>query len=57
MEEWMGRLQVKAADCKYKENDRKLKEQFTSGINNEAIIAKIIKECNVLRDTIETVEA
>ena len=48
MQEWLGRLEVKAADCKYKEKNRTLKEQFISDINDEAIRAKIIKELIVL---------
>ena len=40
----MGRLRIKATEYKYKENDRRLKQQFTNGINNEVIIAEIIKE-------------
>ena len=52
-QEWMGRLQVKAADCKCKENDRRLKEKFNNGMNDEAIAAEIIIELTVLKDTSE----
>ena len=38
----MGRLQIKATDCKFQEYDRRLKEKFTIGLN-EIIIAKIIR--------------
>ena len=31
----MGRLQMKVAECKYKRNDRGLKEQFINGTNDE----------------------
>ena len=30
-------------ECKYKENDRRLKEQFINGMNDEAITAEIIR--------------
>ena len=43
-EEWVGRLKIKATECKYKENDRRLKEQFINSISNEVITAEIIKD-------------
>ena len=51
MEVWMGRLWIKAAECKYKENDSILKEQFISGMNGDAITAETTKEFMVLKDT------
>ena len=51
----MGRLQVKTEDCKGKEKDRRLKEQFTNGMNDEAITADVIKELTVLKDISEEV--
>ena len=47
----MGRLQVKAADCKYKENEGRLKEQFINGLNDKAITVKITKKLMVPKDT------
>ena len=47
----MDRLKIKATDGKYQEYDRKLKEPFINGLNNETIIAKIIKELTALKDT------
>ena len=49
-QEWMGRLHNKATDCKYQENDRRLKEQFKNDLNGGTILAKLIKELKVLRD-------
>ena len=49
----MGRLQVKAKECKHKEYGRRLKEQFMNGMNNEATTAKITKELAALKDTTE----
>ena len=43
-QKWMGRLHIKAMDCKYREYDRRLKEQFVNGLDNENIIAEILKE-------------
>ena len=43
-EEWMGTLWNKVADCKYKENDRKLKQWIVKSINDEAMTSEIIKE-------------
>ena len=40
----MGRLRVQERDCKYIEVDRRLKEQFINGINNQAMTAEIIRE-------------
>ena len=48
-QEWMGRLYIKAADCKYKENDRRLNNKFISCPNNEAITVETIKELTVLK--------
>ena len=42
MEEYLGRLQVKVAKRKFQKNNRRQKEQFINGINNETITAKIV---------------
>ena len=53
IQEWIGRIQIKAGECKNQENDRRLKEQFINGMNDEAITAKIIKGLMAIRDTSE----
>ena len=47
----MDRLQIKVTYCKCQEYERRLKEQFTNGLDNETIIAEIIKELTDLNDT------
>ena len=37
-EEWMGHLRIKANKRKYKERDRRLKEQFTNRINDDDVM-------------------
>ena len=49
----MGRLWEKAAYCKYKQNDRKLKRLSLNGTNDEAITTEIIKDLMGLKDTSE----
>ena len=50
MQEWVGRLHINAAECNYKEHDRKLKEQFNYGIDDEEIMQEIIKELTAQRN-------
>ena len=38
---------------KYKEYDRRLKEQFINGLDDETIIVEIIKELTALKETSE----
>ena len=52
-EEWMGKLCIRATEYNYTEHDRKLKEQFINGIDNEEITKKIIKELMVQNNTQE----
>ena len=40
----MGRLRAAAVECNYKEIDRQLKEQFIHGLNDEKMLAEIIRE-------------
>ena len=40
-QEWMGRLCIKEGECNYKEHDRRLKEQFINGIDDEEIIKEL----------------
>ena len=43
-EEWMGRLQIAAVECNYKEVDRQLKEQFIHGLNDRVMLDEIVRE-------------
>ena len=43
-DEWMGRLCVVAAECKYRELDRQLKEQFIHGLSDKVMLDEIIRE-------------
>ena len=43
-EEWMGRLILAAVECNYKEKYRQLKEQFIHGLNDNDMLAEIIRE-------------
>ena len=45
----MGRLGIKATECKYKEYNRRLKEQFINDMDHEAITTKIIKLLRTIR--------
>ena len=47
----MDRLKTKAAECQYKEYDRLLTDQVISGLNNEAMTDKILKEVATLEDS------
>ena len=40
-EEWMGRLQLSAIECNYKQLDIQLKEQFIHGLNDTDMLGKI----------------
>ena len=44
----MGRLRVKAMECKYKEWDRRLKEQFINSMNDKTLTADIRKELTII---------
>ena len=52
-EEWMGYLRLKANECEYKEKDRRLKEQFINGINDDEMKTEIIWELNAVKKTSE----
>ena len=43
-EEWMGWLRSVAVECKYREVDRQLKEQFIHGLNDIDMLKEIIRE-------------
>ena len=40
----MGRLNLAAVDCNYKDIDGQLKEHFIHGINDNEMLAEIIRE-------------
>ena len=40
--EWMDCLRLKENECKYRAKDRKLKEQFINGKNNNKMMKEII---------------
>ena len=44
VEEWMGRLRTAAVQCKYKELDRQLKEQFIHCLNDDEMLVEVIRE-------------
>ena len=46
----MGRLWTRAAECKYKEYDKLLTEQFIGGLNNEVMIDDIFREATTLEN-------
>ena len=49
--QWMGRLRMMAGECKYKELDRYLKEQFICGLNGDGMMVEIIWELTSMVDT------
>ena len=53
-EEWMGRLQVAAAECSYRKVDQQLKEQFIHGLNNETMLDKVIRELTAKNNNEQT---
>ena len=46
----MGRLSIKANECKYTQTARCLKEQFINRLNDDAMIVEIIRELMVIND-------
>ena len=40
----MGHLRINANEYSYKDHDRQLKEQFLNGINDEMVMAEIIRQ-------------
>ena len=47
LKELMGRLRTPAVECKYKEVDRQLKEQFIHGLNDKEMLAEVIRELKI----------
>ena len=48
----MGRQGTAAVECNYKEIDRQLKEQFKHGLNDEEMLAEIIRELTKCEENI-----
>ena len=44
VEEWMDRLRTAVVECKYKEVKRQIKEQFIHGLNDDEMLAEVIRE-------------
>ena len=49
----MGKLQTKVAECKYRDPDRLLTEQFIGGLNNEDMTNEILRQVTALENTEE----
>ena len=49
----MGRLQLSAIECNYKELNRQLKEQFMHGINDTDMLGEIIRELTKIQENTE----
>ena len=50
---WMGRLWLSAIECKYKELDRQLKEQFIHSLSDTDMLAEIIRELTKIQENTE----
>ena len=46
----MGRLRLAALECNYKEIDRQLKQQFVHGLNDNDMLAEIIRELTKMEE-------
>ena len=53
-EEWMGWLHMAVAECRYKEIDRQLKEQFIHGLNDKIMLNEIIRELTSRTGNVQT---
>ena len=53
-EEWMGWLQMAAAECGYKEVDTQLKEQFIHGLNDKIMLDEIIRDLTSRTGNVQT---
>ena len=47
----MGRLRLPAVECNYKEIDRQLNEQFIHGLNDNDMLAEIIRELTTAEES------
>ena len=54
VQEWMGRLRTRAAECQYKEYNRLVTEQFINGLNDNGMLNKILKEVATQEDIDDT---
>ena len=50
-DEGMGYIRIKTNECKYKEKDRRLKEQFIYGINYIEMVREIIHKLSTVKKT------
>ena len=50
----MVRLRTKATECQYKEYDRLLTEQFSSGLSDDGMIDEILKGSSHIKDIEDT---
>ena len=46
----MGRLQIRVAECEFKELDRKLKDHFIDGLNDDGMIMDTMWELTSMMD-------
>ena len=47
----MGHLRLKENECKYKEHNSCLKEQFINKVNDDALTQQISKELTMIKNT------
>ena len=52
-EDWMGRLKLALVECNYREVDRQLKEQFIHRLNDNDMLAGIIRELTKAEESVE----
>ena len=49
-----GKLCMASAECRFKEIDRQLKEQFIHGLNDESMLDEIIRELTSRNGNVQT---
>ena len=47
-QEWMGRLQTKVSECKYRDPDRLLREQFIGSVKDDGMTGEILQQVTTL---------
>ena len=50
VEQWTGQIRVKGNEYKYKQRDRRLREQFINGINHQVMTEGMAKEFTAIKD-------
>ena len=48
--EWFSHLRIKAYECEFKEQDGRLKEQIVNNVNDNDMIAEIIRELTCIEN-------